>query len=172
MPISLQTRPQSVSLSRASCTVSLCFEVLSYPSLPSGAVRCSRSLCAYSSILREIATRYLSSASRPEVASRKRAANAIQSRLHACCQVETRRDATLVEMRREVRAVCDRSAGNCYINPSEPCYIVLTQRCNQNIKQRSCRICPIGFGMFCCHPILPWKVTKCCLPPKADNDTL
>lgn len=66
-------------------------------------------------------------------------------------------------MRREVRAVCDRSVGNCYINPSEPCYIVLTQRCFQNIKQRSCRICPIGFGRFCCHPILPWKITICCL---------
>jgi hypothetical protein len=72
-----------------------------------------------------------------EVAPRKRVAISTRSQLHACCQVETRRDATLVEMRREVRAVCDRSAGNCYINPAEPCYIVLTQRFNQNIKQRS-----------------------------------
>jgi hypothetical protein len=32
------------------------------------------------------------------------------------CQVETRRDATLVEMRREVRAMCDSGAASCYIN--------------------------------------------------------
>jgi hypothetical protein len=127
---------------------------------------------SYSSIPREIASRFQNFAAKVEVAPRKRVAISTRSQLHACCQVETRRDATLVEMRREVRAVCDRSAGNCYINPLEPCYIVLTQRFNQNIKQRSCRICPVGFGRFCCHPILPWKVTICCLPPKADDDTL
>jgi hypothetical protein len=125
----------------------------------------------YSSILRGIASRFQNFASRGEVAPRKRVAISTRSQLHACCQVETRRDATLVEMRREVRAMCDRGAASCYINPSEPWYIVFTHRCNQNKKQHSCRICPIGFGMFC-HPILPWKVTICCLPPKPDNDTL
>jgi hypothetical protein len=74
----------------------------------------------YSSILRGIASRFQNFASSGEVAPRKRVAISTRSQLHACCQVETRRDATLVEMRREVRAMCDRGAASCYINPSEP----------------------------------------------------
>jgi hypothetical protein len=50
---------------------------------------------AYSSILRGIASRFQHFASRGEVAPRKRVAIPIRSQLHACCQVETRRDATL-----------------------------------------------------------------------------
>jgi hypothetical protein len=76
-------------------------------------------LC-YSSILRGIASRFQNLASREEVAPRKRVAIPIRSQLYACCQVETRRDASLVEVRREVRAMRDRGAASCYINPSEP----------------------------------------------------
>jgi hypothetical protein len=39
---------------------------------------------------------YIATASRGEAARRKRVAISIRSRLHACCQAETRRDATLV----------------------------------------------------------------------------
>jgi hypothetical protein len=81
-----------------------------------------------SSILRGTASRSQNFTSGFEVAPRERVAISIRSQLHACCQVETRRDATLVEMRREVRAMCDRGAANCYINPSEPWYIVSTHR--------------------------------------------
>jgi hypothetical protein len=42
-----------------------------------------------------------------EVAPRERVAIPIRSQLHACCQVETRRDAILMEMRREVSWSCD-----------------------------------------------------------------
>lgn len=42
----------------------------------------------------------------------ERVAISTWSQLHACCEAETRRDATLVEMRREVCSVCDRSAGS------------------------------------------------------------
>jgi hypothetical protein len=56
----------------------------------------------YSGILREIASRLQNSASRGEVAPRKPVAISVRSQLHACCQVETRRDAILMEMRREV----------------------------------------------------------------------
>jgi hypothetical protein len=108
----------------------------------------------YSSILREIAPRFQNFAAKVEVAPRKRVAIPTRSQLHACCQLETRRDATLVEMRREVRAMCDKAAASCYVNPSKPWYIVFTQRCNQNKKQRSCRIRPISLSMFCYHPIL------------------
>jgi hypothetical protein len=76
-----------------------------------------KSQVPYSSILRGIASRFQNFASRGEVAPRERVAIPIQSQLHACCQGETRRDATLVEMRREVRAMCDRGAASCYINP-------------------------------------------------------
>jgi hypothetical protein len=72
-----------------------------------------------------MASRFYNSACRREVAPPKRIAISIRSQLQACCQAETRRDATLVEMRREVRSVCDRSAGICYINLSETWYIVL-----------------------------------------------
>jgi hypothetical protein len=60
----------------------------------------------YSSILRGIASRFQHFASRVEVAPRKRIAISIRSQLQACRQVETRRGAALVEMRREVRAAC------------------------------------------------------------------
>jgi hypothetical protein len=110
---------------------------------------------SYSSILRGTASRFQNFTSRGEVVPRKRVAISIRSQLHACCQVETRRDATLVEMRREVRVMCDKVAASCYVNPSKPWYVVFTQRCNQNKKQRSCRIRPISLSMFCCHPILP-----------------
>ena len=61
----------------------------------------------YSSILRKIASRFQNFASRREVAPRKRVAISIRSQLHACGQVETRRDATLAEMRRGVSWPCD-----------------------------------------------------------------
>jgi hypothetical protein len=88
----------------------------------------------YSGILRKIASRSQNFTSGGEVALRKRIAMSIRSQPHACYQVETRRDATLVEMRREVRAMCDRDAASCYINPSEPLYIVFTQRREQGKK--------------------------------------
>jgi hypothetical protein len=72
----------------------------------------------YSSILRGIASRFQNFAAKVEVARRKRVAISTRSQLHACCQVEQRRDATLVEMRREVRAVCDRGAANVMNNDS------------------------------------------------------
>jgi hypothetical protein len=81
-------------------------------------------LVFYSCILQGIASRFQNSASKREVAPRKRVAIPIRSHLHACCQVETHRDATLVEMCREVHPVCDRSAGNCHINPPETCDLV------------------------------------------------
>jgi hypothetical protein len=72
----------------------------------------------YSSILRGIASLFQNFAAKVEVAPRKRVAISTRSQIHACCQVETRRDATLVEMRREVCAVCDRGAANVMNNDS------------------------------------------------------
>ena len=54
MPVTLPTRPQYVSSSPASCTISLCFEVLSHPILPRGAVRYSRSPSLYFPALVEL----------------------------------------------------------------------------------------------------------------------
>ena len=64
-------------------------------------------LQGYSSILQGIAPRFQNSASSGEVAPRERVAISIRSQLHACCQVETRRDAILMEMRRKVSRSCD-----------------------------------------------------------------
>lgn len=54
LSVTHRTRPQCVSSSPASCTVSLCFEVLYHPILPRGAVRCSRSPCIYFPALIEL----------------------------------------------------------------------------------------------------------------------
>lgn len=62
---------------------------------------------AYSSILRGIASRFQNFASSGEVASRKRVAIPTRNQLHTCCHVETRRDAILIEMRRDVSWSCD-----------------------------------------------------------------
>jgi hypothetical protein len=43
--IFLDAQPLSVALSLSFCTMSLSFEVLTYPSLPIGAVRCSYAPC-------------------------------------------------------------------------------------------------------------------------------
>jgi hypothetical protein len=77
---------------------------LAHPQLT---VRHGYSCGLYSSILRGIASRFQHFASRREVAPRKRVAIPIQSQPHACCQVATRRDAILMEMRRDVSWSCD-----------------------------------------------------------------
>jgi hypothetical protein len=76
-----------------------------------------------------------------------------RSQLHACCQVETRRDATLVEMRCEVRAACYRGTGSCYINLPEPWYFVFMQQRDHGKKQYNRNICLIVFSVFY-HPVL------------------
>lgn len=106
-----------------------------------------------SSVLRGIALRSQNSASSGEVAPRERVAIAIRSQLHACCQVETRRHATLVEMRREVRAACYRGTSSCYINLPEPWYLVSMQRRDHGKKQYNRNICLIVFSVFH-HPVL------------------
>jgi hypothetical protein len=54
-----------------------------------------------------IASRFQNLASRGEVAPLKRVAISIRSQLHACCQVDTRCDANLVEMHRKVLCTLD-----------------------------------------------------------------
>ena len=87
---------------------------------PGLVVRPDSEAVAYSSILRGIASRFQNLASSGEVAPRKRVAISTQSQLHTCCQVETRRDATLVRLHREVRVICDRGVASRYINPLKP----------------------------------------------------
>jgi hypothetical protein len=85
---------------RKSCRKSCCKKIwpISVARMESdvqfGATVKRRRTMHYSSILREIASRFQNFASRGEVAPRERVAIPIQSQLHACCQVETRRDAT------------------------------------------------------------------------------